>query len=182
MYMTSNENQKEFVREDKSAIDSKDFMIGALIGRMLGAAAALLLAPKSGRELRSDINEGAKYITDKTEKIRQTAVEKGSEFAEVAKTKTSSLSEKVSKQSANIIENVKTDDLSLIALEDMWFRMNYKDLPKEQKNAEDVQWIKKKIQKKMQQLGSIDYIVNTPLNKEQLHIETNTANDLSNNQ
>jgi len=105
--MTSNENQKEFVREDKSAIDSKDFMIGALIGGMLGAAAALLLAPKSGRELRSDINEGAKYITDKTEKIRQTAVEKGSEFAEVAKTKTSSLSEKVSKQSANIIENVK---------------------------------------------------------------------------
>ena len=81
-----------------------------------------------------------------------------------------------------IIENVKTDDLSLIALEDMWFRMNYKDLPKEQKNAEDVQWIKKKIQKKMQQLGSIAYIVNTPLNKEQLHIETNTANDLSNNQ
>ena len=48
-----------------------------------------------------------------------------------------------------IIENVKTDDLSLIALEDMWFRMNYKDLPKEQKNVEDVQWIKKKIQKKL---------------------------------
>ena len=70
-----------------------------------------------------------------------------------------------------MIENVKTDDLSLIALEDMWFRMNYKDLPKEQKNAEDVQWIKKKIQKKIQQLGSIANIVNTPLNKEQLHIE-----------
>ena len=55
-----------------------------------------------------------------------------------------------------MIEKVKTDNLSLIALEDMWFRMNYKDLSKEQKNIEDVQWVKKKIQKKMQQLGSIE--------------------------
>ncbi|MGN1386602.1 MAG: YtxH domain-containing protein [Bacillus sp. (in: firmicutes)] len=105
--MTANENQKDFVREDKNDINAKDFMIGALIGGMLGAAAALLLAPKSGKELRGDINDGAKLLSDKTEKLRQTAIEKGTEFAEAAKTKTNTLSEKVSKQSATILENVK---------------------------------------------------------------------------
>lgn len=105
--MTANENQKDFVREDKNDINAKDFMIGALIGGMLGAAAALLLAPKSGKELRDDINDGAKLLSDKTEKLRQTAIEKGTEFAEAAKTKTNTLSEKVSKQSATILENVK---------------------------------------------------------------------------
>lgn len=107
MYMTASENQKEIVRDDKNDINSKDFMIGALIGGMLGGAVALLLAPKSGKELRNDINGGAKYISDKTEKFRQTAIDKGTELAEVAKVKTNTLSEKVSKQSATILENVK---------------------------------------------------------------------------
>ena len=107
--MTANENQKDFVREDKNDINAKDFMIGALIGGMLGAAAALLLAPKSGKELRDDINDGAKLLSDKTEKLRQTAIEKGTEFAEAAKTKTNTLSEKVSKQSATILKfDIKT--------------------------------------------------------------------------
>ncbi|MBD3110497.1 YtxH domain-containing protein [Bacillus sp. AGMB 02131] len=104
--MTANEKQ-EFVREEKNDINTKDFMIGALIGGMLGAAAALLLAPKSGKELRNDINDGAKYISDKTEKLRQTAIEKSTEIAEAAKSKTNTLSEKVSQQSATILENVK---------------------------------------------------------------------------
>lgn len=111
--MSSNEYQKDYSRDyvkgddNRDSINSKDFMIGALIGGIVGAAAALFLAPKSGRELRSNINEGAKYLSDKTEKMRQTAVEKGSEFAEVAKIKTSQLTDSVSKQSAVLKENVK---------------------------------------------------------------------------
>lgn len=111
--MSSNEYQKDYSRDyvkgddNRDSINSKDFMIGALIGGIVGAAAALFLAPKSGRELRSNINEGAKYLSDKTEKMRQTAVEKGSELAEVAKIKTSQLTDSVSKQSAVLKENVK---------------------------------------------------------------------------
>lgn len=71
-----------------------------------------------------------------------------------------------------LLETFKTDDLSLIALEDMWFRMNYKELSKEQKNVGNIQWIKKKMQKKMQQLGSIAYLVNIPLNREQEFLES----------
>lgn len=111
--MSSNEYPKDYSRDyvkgddNQDSINSKDFMIGALIGGIVGAAAALFLAPKSGRELRSNINEGAKYLSDKTEKMRQTAVDKGSEFAEVAKIKTSQLTDSVSKQSAILKENVK---------------------------------------------------------------------------
>ena len=65
-----------------------------------------------------------------------------------------------------LLENLVISDLSLIALEDMWFRVNYKELSKEQKNDDDIHWIKNKLRKKMQQLGSIAHIVNLPLNKD----------------
>ena len=67
-----------------------------------------------------------------------------------------------------LIEITNTNDLSLIALEEMWFRINYKELGKEHRENENVLWIKKKIIKKMKQLGAIDYIVNVPLNKSKL--------------
>ena len=50
----------------------------------------------------------------------------------------------------------------------MWFRINYKELGKEHRENENVLWIKKKIIKKMKQLGTIDYLVNVPLNKSKL--------------
>jgi len=64
-----------------------------------------------------------------------------------------------------LIELTNTDDLSLIALEEMWFRINYKELSKDQRENENILWIKKKILKKMKQLGVIDHLVNIPLNK-----------------
>lgn len=111
--MNSNEYQKDLSRDsakndyNRDSINSKDFMIGALIGGIVGAATALFLAPKSGKELRCDLNDGAKYLSLKTEKIRKTAMEKGAELTEVAKAKTNSLGETVSKQTVSLKENVK---------------------------------------------------------------------------
>jgi len=92
---------------ETGSINAKDFIIGALIGSMIGAATALLLTPKSGKDVRVDINKGAKYLSNKTEDIRANAVGLGTEFAEVAKVKTSQLTDKVVKQSSVIIDNVK---------------------------------------------------------------------------
>ena len=64
-----------------------------------------------------------------------------------------------------LIELTNTDDLSLIALEEMWFRINYKELSKDQRENDNILWIKKKILKKMKQLGAIYHLVNIPLNK-----------------
>lgn len=73
-----------------------------------------------------------------------------------------------------------TNDLSLIALEEMWFRVNYKEMTKEQKEEENAIWIKKKILKRMQQLGDISHLVNVPLNKDTNLIATKSEKEMNN--
>ncbi|WNS74630.1 YtxH domain-containing protein [Bacillus sp. DTU_2020_1000418_1_SI_GHA_SEK_038] len=88
-------------------INTKDFLIGALIGGMVGAAAALFLAPKSGKELRTNINEQAGVIKEKTGQIRETAMSRGTQLAGAAKEKSNVLAQSVSKQSIELVNKVK---------------------------------------------------------------------------
>lgn len=80
-----------------------------------------------------------------------------------------------------LLENKTTNDLSLIALQEMWFRINYKELLKEQKGIEDVVFIKKKIDKQLRKLGAIAHLVNVPLEKEQKKLEVD-GKDSSDNE
>lgn len=82
--------------KNEDGINSKDFLIGTLVGSMVGAAAALLLAPKSGKDLRSDLN-------NQTSSLR----EKGNEFASIALEKSSNLAKQVSDQSSQVAGKVK---------------------------------------------------------------------------
>ncbi|WP_080844401.1 YtxH domain-containing protein [Cytobacillus gottheilii] len=91
----------------EESMNTKDFMIGALIGGIIGAGAALLLAPKPGKELISDISDQASVLKEKTSKLRDTAMEKGTEIAGAAKEKTNAVSSTVSKQSSEIVNKVK---------------------------------------------------------------------------
>ncbi|MBM6616408.1 YtxH domain-containing protein [Bacillus suaedaesalsae] len=79
-----------------------DFVAGAVIGALVGAATALFLAPKAGKELRADFNETASSV-----KSIKSLTEKGSELAEVAKEKTISLSQVVAEQSSVILDMIK---------------------------------------------------------------------------
>ena len=54
-----------------------NFLAGFLVGATLGAIAGLLLAPKSGKELRESLVEEGK-------KLRDQAVSEGRRFAEKA--------------------------------------------------------------------------------------------------
>ncbi|MEK4146960.1 YtxH domain-containing protein [Robertmurraya sp. FSL W8-0741] len=103
--MSSNENQQN--EKMDNGINTKDFLIGAFIGGIVGAAAALFLTPKSGKEIRSNLSEQAHTIKVKTDQFRETAVTKGSELAEAAKEKTSAIGQSVSKQSNQFISKVK---------------------------------------------------------------------------
>ncbi len=83
-------------------VDGKDFIIGAVVGGLLGAMAALLLAPKSGRELRQDITEQYGTISDKTQQIANTVSEKTQQIASTVSEKTQQIASTVGEKTANI--------------------------------------------------------------------------------
>lgn len=77
-------------------IHAKDFVIGALVGGIVGAAVALLLAPKAGSELRNDVAVQAVTLKDKSIELSGTAKEK-----------TAQLSSQLKEQSTTLVEKVK---------------------------------------------------------------------------
>ncbi|MGQ3478924.1 YtxH domain-containing protein [Paenibacillus sp. TY11] len=66
----------------------KSFIRGALAGSIAGSVAALLFAPKSGRELRQDITDQARHVSDKGQelagKISDTSIEYTDKIKETA--------------------------------------------------------------------------------------------------
>ena len=58
---------------------------GFLIGSAVGAAAAILLAPKSGKELRSDIKEKGNDVLDGAKRLCSDAQTKAKALVEGAK-------------------------------------------------------------------------------------------------
>ncbi|MCX6139963.1 MAG: YtxH domain-containing protein [Candidatus Kapabacteria bacterium] len=55
--------------EDNNSSYTKGFLIGAILGGAAGAVAALLLAPKSGKELRRDIADRTEEVVDKAQQM-----------------------------------------------------------------------------------------------------------------
>ncbi len=97
-------------------INSKDFLLGTIIGGIVGASVALLFAPKSGRELRQDINQGADYVRERAEEWKDVAAEKSAEWKTVALEKTEGLGERVKNTKNQIQDKVyefrsKSDDV-----------------------------------------------------------------------
>lgn len=92
---TEGRNSNQSAANDTNGINAKDFMIGTLIGGIVGASAALLLAPKSGKQLRTDINEQAHVVKDKTGQLKQTAREKSQQFSEYMTKQSETIKEKM---------------------------------------------------------------------------------------
>lgn len=78
-------------------------LFGLFIGGIVGAATALLTAPKSGRELRNDIRLKKDEYLDDT-----------SEYLEIAKTKATDLINEGKKRSEKLISDAKEKATSLI--------------------------------------------------------------------
>ncbi|NEY21536.1 YtxH domain-containing protein [Bacillus ginsengihumi] len=104
-------NSSQEVEEKRG---SKDFVTGALIGSFVGAAVALLLAPKSGKELREDIGEQVSTIRGKADGWRELASEKGNIIVSTANEKSKQVrnlavekGEQLRVKGAQIKENVK---------------------------------------------------------------------------
>ncbi|MBV7507347.1 YtxH domain-containing protein [Bacillus sp. sid0103] len=87
-------------RNEKS---SNNFLLGAFIGGVVGAAAALFLAPKSGKDLRHKVSNQAGSIIDKTSTMRENVMSKSNELV----SKGSSLSQGIVLQSTGLLNKVK---------------------------------------------------------------------------
>ncbi|AZU63635.1 YtxH domain-containing protein [Neobacillus mesonae] len=79
------------------------FLLGAIVGGVVGAAAALLFAPNNGKQLRNSLGSNASSIMSKTGQLGETVKTKSNEFA----AKTSSLSQGLVQQSSELINKVK---------------------------------------------------------------------------
>ncbi|MFD0673997.1 YtxH domain-containing protein [Cohnella sp. GCM10027633] len=77
--------------------NNKGTMKGVLIGGIVGAAAALLLAPKSGKELRGDIKD--KYGS---------VHERASQLVKETGRKTQELAKQVGDQASNIADKTRS--------------------------------------------------------------------------
>lgn len=98
----SNENQN-----NNGGMNGKDFVIGTLIGGIIGASVALLYAPKAGKDLRQDINTGADQVRERASEWKNTAYDKGNELYERAQESSKNLGEKIKQKKDDIQERVE---------------------------------------------------------------------------
>lgn len=73
--------------DEKEDSGAGSFLFGAVVGGVIGAAAALFLAPKTGKEMRDDLSTQAGQIKDKSIELSAIAKEKATEYGSVAKDK-----------------------------------------------------------------------------------------------
>lgn len=82
-------NVKSWVSEEEEEEETtRDLLIGGLVGGVLGAAIGLLLAPKSGEDLRKDIADTYEDISDRTQDLADNVTKKSKTFVKTAHSKT----------------------------------------------------------------------------------------------
>lgn len=82
---------------------SKDLLAGAVIGGLLGAVTALLVAPKSGKKIREDLYDACCDFTDKTCDMANSVSKRGHSIASTVSCATSGLSDKA----RELVDDVK---------------------------------------------------------------------------
>lgn len=98
----------EMIRsEAHKQLDTKTFIVGAIIGGVVGAATALLLTPKSGKEIRSDLTNQVDTIKTKSNQFKAVATEKGNELIAATKEKSTQLRDLTMEKGSNLAETVK---------------------------------------------------------------------------
>ena len=90
---------------DSSA--AKGFVVGVLTGGIIGAAIALLYAPKSGKELRADIKNKAGEIADEAEQYLTAAKHKAVDIINEGKKKSETLISDAHKKAQSLLDDAE---------------------------------------------------------------------------
>ncbi|PKR84332.1 YtxH domain-containing protein [Heyndrickxia camelliae] len=93
--------------EAREKLDTKTFLVGAIIGGVVGAATALLLTPKSGKEIRSDLTSQVDTLKNKSNQLKAIATEKGNELIAATKEKSTQLRDLTIDKGSSLAETVK---------------------------------------------------------------------------
>lgn len=88
-------------------MNGKDFLLGAVVGGVIGAVSALLLAPKTGKELRTDLSDQYQNVSERTQKIASDVSERSQKIASDVSEKTQKLAGEVSTKSQEIAGKAK---------------------------------------------------------------------------
>lgn len=87
---------------------AKGLILGFLTGGVVGAAVALLYAPKSGRELRADIKNRTDEFIDDTSEYMQIAREKAENLINEGKKKSELLIADAKKKASTLIDDANS--------------------------------------------------------------------------
>jgi len=87
---------------------NKSFLIGALVGGIVGSVSALLFAPKAGKELRKDIAVGAQQVGESTKKIAGTVGETTTRIAKQVGSGATQLASKAKGKASDVIGSVRS--------------------------------------------------------------------------
>lgn len=94
--------------DNQNNLNGKDLLIGTLVGGIIGAAAALLLAPKAGRETRSDLNRQWVTVRDKTQEVGRNVRDKAKEVGQTVKDQSGEVVDKLKETKDNIGVEIKS--------------------------------------------------------------------------
>lgn len=86
---------------------SKGLLIGFLAGGAVGAALALLFAPKSGRELRSEISDKTNQIIDRTGDVLNAANERSREIINEGRTRAESIVDDAREKASTLLSDAE---------------------------------------------------------------------------
>ncbi|MDE5413357.1 YtxH domain-containing protein [Alkalihalobacterium chitinilyticum] len=133
----------------------KNFALGTVVGGVVGATAALLTAPKSGEELRKDIQNELAEGKNKTEEVTNEIKEKMSELSEIINDSSSNVSQTVKQKSEQVINEA----MELLKNTDSPHKMNIdhlkevvREIMKEEMNAgQDIKKVVEDEVKKIEQ-------------------------------
>lgn len=90
---------------DSSEMSASGFLTGFLMGTTVGAMAALLLAPKSGSDVRQDLAEGGERLRDRAKEAAAQIESRGARAVDHTRQATQEAVAGVKKAAAQVLED-----------------------------------------------------------------------------